>query len=91
MIWQTRTLATYVGAAAPVGGEDGNPLVDSAQRIGLFEQMRGLPEEQQERLLARFEKANAKTASGEEPQRVAEPKVGSFENFMSTFGRVAHK
>ncbi len=36
LIWQTRTLATFVAATVPVEKEgDASPLLDEAQRIGL--------------------------------------------------------
>ncbi len=62
MIWQTRTVSTFVAAAAPIsvpGG--GNPLYDAAREIGL-------------------------TPADKAEKSTVEPRDGTFERFMSSFG-----
>ncbi len=94
MIWHARTVCTYVSAAAPIGDENGNPLLDSALRIGVAEVLNQLTgearEEYRQSVEGLIDSAKSEKKS-EDKQRMPEPKVGSFEAFMSTFGRVAQR
>jgi hypothetical protein len=72
LLWQTRTLATYIAATVPVESKnDTNQLLEMAQRIGLSE-------EQHAALTATAPETKTPTSK--------EPTAGSFEAFMGSFG-----
>lgn len=92
MIWQTRTLATFIAVGIPMDPDSPNNLVDAAQRIGVRETMRRLSPEQRkgfaEDVVTQVRAETEETAAALNRQ-VPEPRLGSFENFMSTFGRAS--
>jgi hypothetical protein len=72
MIWQTRTLATFVAATVPVETKgDVSPLMDAALLIGVND-------------TAVVDSEDIPTQT--QKVRVAEPNVGSYEAFMTSFG-----
>ncbi len=78
-------MATFIAATVPVENKgDVNELMESAKRIGLTD-------EQFEILARRDADEKGKAAPGTSKPAVAEPKTGSYEAFMATFGRVAHR
>ncbi len=77
MIWQTRTLATWIAYTIPISDKaDQAALVDSAQAIGLT------PEQVEARDKRREEFAQDRTKPAE-----AGPSRGSYEAFMAAFAR----
>jgi hypothetical protein len=71
LIWQTRTICTFVAATVPVESEgDDSALLTAARNIGMPDDTTTGPDEPAER--------------PQPAQTAPEPPVGSYESFMSS-------